>query len=498
MATYKARGPSHCVIYTFKTGERKYKQQWETYDTELEAIQRKAYIELLQKSKRYDELIQAAAVYREKNEERNRTAAEADAVMASSVESKSSNIKKTYREFAEVWLPLHARKMRFSPNSYDSYMSNLKVHILPYFGDRVMSTISAEDIDGFVDYLSQKPCKGTKSYNKELEDIPTLASSTVKKCYMILTSGFAMAKKWGYVKSIPETTAPSEKYKKRNAWEPEQVLAALAEIKEDKLLHLAVHIAFACSLRAGETAGVDIGTIDFYDRSLWIKQEVQRVSDEALEELPKNEIIRVFPKQLSTAKSSLILKAPKTDGSVRKIYLTSPLLHEINERLAQIRKHKERLGSAYNDYGLLLCKPDGSPIDPKNLVKLFKEWQDSKNIEDQIEFQGLRKSGQMHKVRITNNDYQLVAANGGHTAPVLMTHYNEARDKEKRKLAQLVENDFYSLGAAENQPVKAKVPAIAAQDILAAMQNDPQLYQRVLQEMLLNAATVNTVAKKVY
>ena len=32
---------------------------------------------------------------------------------------------KTYREFAEKWLPFHARKKRFSPNSFDSYRSNL-------------------------------------------------------------------------------------------------------------------------------------------------------------------------------------------------------------------------------------------------------------------------------------------------------------------------------------------------------------------------------------
>ena len=59
-----------------------------------------------------------------------------------------------YREFAEKWLPIHARKERFSPNSYDSYRSNLERHILPYFGDRVMNSITAEDIDDFLDALS--------------------------------------------------------------------------------------------------------------------------------------------------------------------------------------------------------------------------------------------------------------------------------------------------------------------------------------------------------
>lgn len=49
MATYQVRGSSHNIIYLYRTDDGKSKQHWETYETELEAIQRKAYIELLQK-----------------------------------------------------------------------------------------------------------------------------------------------------------------------------------------------------------------------------------------------------------------------------------------------------------------------------------------------------------------------------------------------------------------------------------------------------------------
>lgn len=56
---------------------------------------------------------------------------------------------------------------------------------------------------------------------------------------------------------------------------------------------------------------------------------------------------------------------------------------------------------------------------------------------------GLRKSGQMHKVRLSQNNYQLVAENAGQSPEVLMNHYNEALDYEKRALSRLVENSFY-------------------------------------------------------
>jgi len=396
------------------------------------------------------------------------------------VPASEDNTNRTYSEFAEKWLPFHARKKRLSPNTYDNYVNNLATHILPYFGKRIMSTIKSEDIDNFLDYLSQKPCQGSRCYHKRPEEIPTLSSSSVKKCYNILTSGFLVAKKWRYITEIPETTAPSEKWKKRRAWDSSRVFSVLSAITDDKLLHLAVHIAFVCSLRAGETAGIDARTIDFHDRSLWITQEVQRVSDKALEVLPKNEIIRIFPKLKSDSKTSMILKGPKTAGSHRKQYLTTPLLMEIKERLKEIENNKAFFGSEYQDYGLLICLADGRPIDPKNFDQWFKDWQKANQIVEQIEFQGLRKSGQMHKVRLSQNNYQLVAENSGQSPEVLMSNYNEALDSEKRTLSLLVETNFYP-------QEKVSQPPNESDSILQALKNNPEMSKQILQVLLNNA-----------
>lgn len=173
-----------------------------------------------------------------------------------------------------------------------------------------MSSITPQAIDDFIDYLRQKPCRGRKSYGKKASDIPTLSSPTIKKCYNILMLGFPTAKRWGYVTEIPETTPPSEKAKKRRAWTPQQVFDVLKRIDNDPLLHLEVHLGFICSLRSGEVVGLEANSINFRDRSMWITQIVERVSDEALRELPAEKIIKVFPKQVSSSKSQLILKDP--------------------------------------------------------------------------------------------------------------------------------------------------------------------------------------------
>lgn len=486
MATYKVRGNAYNVVYPYfnELGEKK--QIWETYATELEAKKRKAYIDSLQKNGLRTEITKEALAYRRRSQIAKAVTEQmrpVNPVAAPQEVQEGDNARKTYRDFAEKWLPFHVRKERLSPNTYDSYKQNLETHILPYFGEKVMSQITAEDVDDFLDYLSRKPCKGPKSYGKAPNAIPTLSSSSIKKCYVVLTAGFPTALKWGYIKKIPETAAPVEKTQKRRAWSPEQVSRILDHIKDDKLLHLAIHLGFVCSLREGEVTGIDLKTINLKEGSLWISRQVQRVSDASLRELPKEELVKVFPKKMAGSKSSLILKSPKTAGSHRKQYLTIPLMREIAERLEEIQRCKDFFREEYQDDGLLICQPDGTPLDPCYLVRGFRKCQQEMGIpeSERIDFQGLRKSGQMHKVRLTQNNYQLVADNAGQSPEVLMSNYNEVLDSEKRALAKMVEASFYPDQQSD------RLADGEASVLLQKLQQNPDLIQQLLQSLLTGA-----------
>lgn len=265
MAIYTIRGTSHNVVYTYKAADGKRKQQWESYSSELEAIQRKAYIDYLQSQNRASDITHEASEYRRKKavEKVAQKIAAENAVATPDTPSPESedNMSKTYREFMERFLPIHARKKNFSPKTYDSYRQNLETHIYLYFGDWVMSSITSSAIDGFIDHLFQKPCRGSKSYGKHTSEIPTLSSGTVKKCYNILTLGFETAKRWNYIAEIPNTKGPSEHYKRRKAWSSEYISKILDQIQDDPILHLSLHLAFVCSLRAGEIVAIDIHSI---------------------------------------------------------------------------------------------------------------------------------------------------------------------------------------------------------------------------------------------
>lgn len=487
MATCKRRNNTYCVIYQYRTSAGKVKQKWETYMTELEAVQRKALIDYFQANKQYDEIRRLATEYtqtRAIEKCASKIARDNPEITATPQVNSEENLTRTYREFMEKFLPIYARKQNFSPKTYDSYVSMLNTHILPYFGDWVMSAITPQAIDDFIDHLRRTPCRGYKSHGRIASEIPTLSSPTIKKCYNILKVGFPTAKRWGYIREIPATTAPSEKYRKRKAWSSTTIMEALNSMRDDPLLHLAVHLGFVCSLRSGEVAGIDANSVNPQDHSLWITQILERVSDDSLAQLPKERIVYVFPKQTSVSKSSLVLKAPKTEGSYRKQYLTGPLLDEIMQRLLVIEQNKAILGTAYHDYGLLICQPDGRPIDPNNLCKAFRKWQSSMNIKNQIDFQGLRKSGQMHKVRISQNNYQLVAESSGQSPEVLMSNYNEALDSEKRELSQMVEDDLYP---AERNQGASDGCSLDSDKLLEKIKSDPALSRRLLQLLLFGA-----------
>jgi integrase len=477
MATIKPRGNSFNVIYHYKGGDGKNVQQWEAYKTELEAIHRKAHVDYVQKTKDHDALRQLALEYKQARE----TLTPKPSAQTAPAEQlkREDNEAKTLAEFAVKWLPIHAGKKQLSPYSFDGINNNLRAHILPYFGNRIMSSITAEDIDEFLEHLRQKKCQGAKSFNKRPEDIPTLSSGTVKKNYDVLASMFPVAKEWGYTTENPVTKAPSVRYKKRKFWVREQIQDALNRI-DDPLLHLAVHITFMCSLRSGEALGLEIRSIDFKEGSLWITQTIQRVSDEALNKIPRDEILRIFPKKKAYATSQLILKTPKTEDSERKLFLNAHLLEEISRMIHQIEKNKAFFGDEYHDYGLLLAQPNGDPIETTRLEKWFRDWQVSSHRDPVIDIQGLRKSSSMYKLRLSGFNYQEVQGDTGHTSPtVLMGHYNEALEFERKNLTIKIQDDFYP------KPVSSHAGEMTPDDTL----------EKLLEEVMVNPRLLDRLAQ---
>ena len=100
------------------------------------------------------------------------------------------------------------------------------------------------------------------------------------------------------------------------------------EACDNKMLKIAFHLAFTATLRIGELLGLtwddmDISKEAIADNKAYVicNKQVERVSKDAIEALNSKEIIMIFPSQKKNNRTVRVLKTPKTDSSVRKVFI---------------------------------------------------------------------------------------------------------------------------------------------------------------------------------
>jgi len=94
-------------------------------------------------------------------------------------------------------------------------------------------------------------------YGNNTDDLPCLSATTIRYIFIILKQAFGKAVEWKLIDESPVTgDVPKRKPpKSRQVWGFEDWYLALENISSELLL-LAVHLAFSCSLRPGEVAGL--------------------------------------------------------------------------------------------------------------------------------------------------------------------------------------------------------------------------------------------------
>lgn len=156
--------------------------------------------------------------------------------------------------------------------TFTTNMGLIKNHVLLLIGGIKIQDFTPKDIDLMFDSLRSKKVSGSKGYNKTDEEKPCLSSTTLRHIYILLKKAFDKAVTWKLIQSNPVTCeAPKKNKGKRNIWDAETFRMVLNDM-EEPLLHLAVHMAFICSLRSGETLGLTWDCIDFEKKLLQHRQ----------------------------------------------------------------------------------------------------------------------------------------------------------------------------------------------------------------------------------
>jgi hypothetical protein len=94
-----------------------------------------------------------------------------------------------------------------------------------------------------------------------------------------------------------------------------------------------------------------------------------RVSKRAIEALDKKDIYYVFPPMFSNTSTRIVLKKPKTESSIRKIWLPKTVAYILRKHKEVQNELKDFLGDEYQDHNLVVAMENGRPCEGRIILK---------------------------------------------------------------------------------------------------------------------------------
>ena len=291
MASIKKRNNKYCVVYRFIDADGKKKQKWESYRTLTEAKTRQKEVE-------YKERIGTFVIPQ----------------------------CRTLNELLTEYINLYG-KNTWALSTYSSNVSTIDNYIRPMIGDMKLKDITPRVLEKYYQQLLKTKAVPNAMTGKAKKEFCT--TSTVREVHKLLRNCFNQALKWELIEKNPAmlATVPKHKQEERAIWTAEELFHAL-DVCEDEQLKLCINLAFSCSLRVGELLGLTWDCVDVSEESIasgyasiTVNKEIQRVRKDTLKLLEEKDVLQVFPSQSKRSVTVLVLKAPKTQSSVRTVFL---------------------------------------------------------------------------------------------------------------------------------------------------------------------------------
>lgn len=288
---------------------------------------------------------------------------------------------------------------------------------------------------------------------------------------------------------------PKTNYKKREIWDAEMIRTALDGCKEPKL-YIAMNLAFACSLRLGEIIGLQWDNVHISDADIAaddahviIMQELSRVSKDARQFMDEKDIIQVFPSMMNGTSTNLILKTPKTESSVRKVWLPKTVAYILRKWKEEQEEVKSFFGDEYYDYNLVVALPNGRPCESRVIEKEFNKLKEKLNLPNVV-FHSLRHSSTTYKLKLNKGDIKATQGDTGHAQIDMITDvYAHILDEDRKVNAQRFEEAFYAnCDLRKITPPEEEKLAPEVTNIVQLLQDSPELTS-MLSNLIAQAGT---------
>ena len=419
MASIVKRNNRYCVVYTYKHTNGTLKQKWETFTDLADAKNRKKEVE-----------------YKE------------------SVGTFVAPQCRTLKDLLKEYVTLYGRT-KWALSTYQSNTALISNYIEPLIGSMKLQDLTTRVIEGYyqrlLKYEAVDPMCGKRQHQY-------VSPGTVRSVHKILRSAFEQAVKWELMEKNPCIYATLPKYtaKKRDIWTAETLFHAL-EVCDDPRLRLCINLSFSCSLRLGELLGLTWDCVDISPESI--------------------------PSLSSRCTTVQVLKSPKTDSSIRTIFLPKTVAEMLVHYKAEQDMTKDALGAEYADYNLVVAGPLGMPTEQSTINGALKQLIEENDL-PKVVFHSFRHSSITYKLKLNGGDIKAVQGDSGHAQASMVTEqYAHILDDDRRLNAQRFDDFFYqhhgaepeALPRAEQSTPKASPVDTDAAAALAKLLADPSM-----------------------
>lgn len=415
----KRKNNKFSVVYSVTDKDGNKRQKWETFENSAEAKKRKNEIEYQQDTGTF--IVPTAT---------------------------------TVAELMEKYCSLYGVQ-KWAMSTYHSRKGLIYNYIIPLIGEYKLTDITPLMMDSFYQSLSKVKAKSTLNRKSRTQ---FLSAHTIREIHKLLRSAFGQAVKWELMQKNPvlNATLPKHEPQKREIWTAETLLKAL-ELCDDDILSLAINLSFSCSLRMGEMLGLTWDCVEISeeriaenDAFIYVNKELQRVNKDTMEVLDSKDVMKVFPHLLCNQNTSLVLKAPKTKTSVRKIFLPKTVAQMLVERKRQIEDMKDLYGDEYTDYNLVFCHSSGRPMEAQVINRALKKLITDNNLPPVV-FHSFRHASITYKLKWNGGDMKSVQGDSGHARMDMVADvYSHIIDEDRRFNAQKFDEQFYNTKGLRN------------------------------------------------
>lgn len=235
--------------------------------------------------------------------------------------------------FLEEWLDSYKSSVR--PKTIRQYAQIVHQHILPYFGEIKLKDLRPDQIQAL--------------YNAKLAT--GVSPRTIILIHAVLHRSLKKAMKWGLIGRNPADAVDRPRFRKKEMLilTDNQARAFLSASKGTRFEAL-FWIALSTGMRQGEILGLKWTDLNWKTRKLHIQRQIQRIQGEGL-----------------------VFTEPKSASGRRTIVISETTLRVLQEHFKLQQQEKVFAGNNWVEVGLMFPSTIGTPLDHRNLYRVFKE-----------------------------------------------------------------------------------------------------------------------------